>query len=409
MGQMPVIGVGGPLVGRDAEIEVLRADVERAWSGVTRCVLIGGEAGIGKTSLAGALDTLAGEVDPAGRAVWGQCVDLGADAMPYTPFLPVIRTLAANLGEQGMEEALGAGRGELARLLPDLGPPAVAVEAEVGRGRLFETVARLLEHAAAHRPLVVVLEDLHWADASTRELVSFLVRTLQDTQVLLAVTYRADEMHRRHPLRPLLAELERHPRVSTLSVGRLEPAQVEVLLGSLRADHPSRAVVADVVERSGGVPFYVEELATRSPGQPLPDTLRDLLLVRVEALSPSAQQVLAAAAVGGARVAHADIVHVSGLESDGLDGALREAVDARLLLVDRELPGYVFRHALLREAVLDDLLPGQQTALHERWARVLQQRLDTSGVEAGLAVRVAHHWYAALDLPRAFHRRPDRG
>jgi DNA-binding CsgD family transcriptional regulator/tetratricopeptide (TPR) repeat protein len=322
--------------------------------------------------------------------------------MPYTPFLPVIRTLAAELAGQGLDEALGAGRGELARLLPDLGPPSAGADSEVGRGRLFEAIARLLEHAAAGRPLVVVLEDLHWADASTRELVSFLVRTLDDARLLLAPTYRADEMHRRHPVRPLLAELERHPRVSALSVGRLGSAQVEVLLGSLRADHPSRAVVADVVERSGGVPFYVEELATRTPGQPLPDSLRDLLLVRVEALSPAAQQVLAAAAVGGARVAHADLAEVTGLESDGLDAALREAVDARLLLVDRELPGYVFRHALLREAVLDDLLPGQQVALHERWARVLQQRLDTSGAEAGLAVRVAHHWYAALDLPRAF-------
>ena len=312
MGQMPVIGVGGPLVGRDTEIGLLRAEVERAWSGVTRCVLIGGEAGIGKTRLAGALVDLAGEVEPAGRVAWGQCVDLGADAMPYTPFLPVIRTLAADLGEKRLDGALGAGRVELARLLPDLGPSSVVVESEVGRGRLFEAIARLLEHAAAERPLVVVLEDLHWADASTRELVSFLVRTLDDARVLLAVTYRADEMHRRHPLRPLLAELERHPRVSTLSVGRLDAAQVEVLLESLRADHPSRAVVADVVERSGGVPFYVEELATRTPGQPLPDTLRDLLLVRVEALSPAAQQVLAAAAVGGARVAHADIVHVSG-------------------------------------------------------------------------------------------------
>ena len=243
MGQMPVTGWGVPLVGRDAEIAVLRAEVERAFSGVTRCVLIGGEAGIGKTRLAGALADLAADVDPPGRVVWGQCVDLGGDAMPYTPFLPVLRTLAAELGDPGLEEALGAGRGELARLRPDLGPRSAGADSEVGRGRLFEAIARLLEHAAAGRPLVVVLEDLHWADASTRELVSFLVRTLDEGRVLLAVTYRADEMHRRHPLRPLLAELERHPRVNTVSVGRLGSAQVEVLLGSLRAVHPSRAVV----------------------------------------------------------------------------------------------------------------------------------------------------------------------
>jgi predicted ATPase len=185
MGQMPVIGVGAPLVGREAEIGVLRAELGRAFLGVTRCVLIGGEAGIGKTRLAAALADLAGQEDPAGRVVWGQCVDLGGDAMPYTPFLPVIRTLAAELGEEGLAGALGAGRGELARLLPELGSPAVGVESEVGRGRLFEAIARLLEHAAAGRPRVVVLEDLPWADASTRELTSFLVRTLDDARVLL--------------------------------------------------------------------------------------------------------------------------------------------------------------------------------------------------------------------------------
>jgi DNA-binding CsgD family transcriptional regulator len=394
--------MGVPLVGRDAETLVLRAEMERAFSGVTRCVLIGGEAGIGKTRLAGALADLAGETDPPGRLVWGQCVDLGGDAMPYTPFLPVVRALAADVGQEGLDGALGAGRGELARLLPELGSPAAGPESEVGRGRLFEAIARLLEHAAVERPLVVVLEDLHWADASTRELVSFLVRTLDEGRVLLAATFRADELHRRHPLRPLLAELERHPRVTRLEVSRLPAAQVEEMLTSLRGEPPSPALVVDVVERSGGVPFYVEELATRSPGQPLPDTLKDLLLLRVGALSPPAQRLLGAAAVGGARVAHPDLAEVTDLDPGALEAALRETVDALLLLVDRDLPGYGFRHALLREAVLDDLLPGQQTALHERWAQVLQQHLDTSGTDAGLAVRVAHHWYAALDLPRAF-------
>ena len=393
MDSMPAVGgVEVPLVGRDRECDVLRVEIERAWSGTTRCVVIGGEAGIGKTRLAGALADLAATAEPAGRVVWGHCVDLGADGMPYTPFLPVIRTLAADLGEQGADVAVGPGRGELARLLPDLGPPEAERDPEVGRGRLFEAVARLLEHAAADQPLVVVLEDLHWADASTRELLSFLVRTLDEGRVLLAVTYRADELHRRHPLRPLLAELERHPRVNRLDVSRLPAAQVEEMLACLRDEPPAPAAVADVVERSGGVPFYIEELATRIPGQPLPDTLKDLLLLRVEALSQPAQRVLGAAAVGGARVAHPDLAAVTDLDPGVLDAALREAVDAHLLLVERDLPGYGFRHALLREAALDDVLPGQQTALHERWAQVLQQHLDTSGTDAGLAARVAHHW-----------------
>ncbi len=401
MGRMPAVGATGPpLVGRDRERDVLAAEVERAWSATTRCLMIGGEAGIGKTRLAGVLAALATQAEPSALVAWGQCVDLGGDGMPYVPFLPVLRSVAASLGEQGVEAALGPGRAELARLLPDLGPPSE--DSSMGQGRLFDAVARLLERAAAQRPLVVVLEDLHWADASTRELLSFLVRTLDEERVLLAVTYRSDEMHRRHPLRPLLAELERHPRVSTLSVGRLETPEVEALLAALRGEPPDPAVVAAVAARSGGVPLFVEELATAQRGTPLPDTLRDLLLLRVQALSPTAQRILAAAAVGGARVAHTDLAAVLDEEPGGLDAALREAVDGHVLMVDRDLPGYAFRHALLREAVIDELLPGELITLHGRWAGVLGQRLDQAGPDAGLAVQVAHHWHAALDQPRAF-------
>ena len=391
----------GPLVGREREVVALGAELERTWSWSTRCVVLGGEAGIGKTRLAGALAEVASEADPAGRVVWGQCVDLGADGIPYAPFLPVLRALATDMGGQRLGEVLGPGRAELARLLPELGA-AAAIEPEVGRGRLFEAAARLLEQCAAARPLVVVLEDLHWADASSRELLEFLVRNVEETRVLLVVTYRSDEIHRRHPLRPLLGELGRSPRVTRLSIERLESSDVESMLTYRRGQPPDPRLLADVFERTGGLPFFVEELAAREPGQELPDTLRDLLLLRVEALSEPGRGMLAAASVGGLRVVHDDLAAVTGLDPRGLDAALKEAVGAQLLRVDRDLHGYAFRHALLREAVYDDLLPGEQTSLHERWAGVLQQRLDEDATDAGLAVQVAHHWYAALDLPRAF-------
>jgi len=222
----------------------------------------------------------------------------------------------------------------------------------VGRGRLFDAVARLLEYCAA--------------------------------------------------VRPLLAGLERSPRVTRVNVGPLGASGVESLLTYLRSEPPTPALLADVVERTGGVPFFVEELASRQPGQPLPDTLRDLLLLRVQALSDPAQRVLAAASVGVARVAHVDLAAAVDLDRGGLDAALREAAEAQLLRVDRDLPGYAIRHALLREAVLEDLLPGELTALHEKWAQALQERLDGAPTDAGLAVQVSHHWFAALDLPHAF-------
>ena len=405
MGGMPAAGgVGSPLVGRDSERAVLRAQIEQAWSGTTRCLVLGGEAGIGKTRLVGTLAELATEADPRTQVAWGQCVDLGGDGMPYVPFLPVLRSVAATLGEQGLASALGSGRADLARLVPNLGPPSE--ESSMGRSRLFEAVTRLLEGATEQRPLVVVLEDLHWADPSTRQLFMYLVRSLEDTRVLLAATYRSDEMHRSHPMRPLLAELERSPRVTRVAVPRLEAGDVQRMLEHLQGEEPTPETLAQVVQRTGGVPFFVEELADREPGQELPDTLRDLLLLRFEGLSPGAQRVLGAAAVGGVRVAHADLATVTDLGPDELDKTLREAIGRHLLLADRDLPGYAFRHALLREAVADDLLPGERATLHERWAALLQQHMDQgqadSGTDAGLAVQVSHHWYAALDLPRAF-------
>ena len=206
----------------------------------------------------------------------------------------------------------------LARLLPELGSPAAGVESEVGRGRLFEAVARLLEHAAVERPLVVVLEDLHWADASTRELVSFLVRTLHDAPVLLAVTYRVDEMHRRHPLRPLLAELERHARVSTLSVGRLDAAQVEVLLESfvrLRSRVPEAhlLVVGDGPDR---IALGVQADTTGGA-------------VRLLGVRDDVPALLAAA----------DLCVVPSLGHEGSSAALKEPLAARRPLVASDLAG----------------------------------------------------------------------
>ena len=217
----------------------------------------------------------------------------------------------------------GQTRAELARLLPELSPAAGRGSiADAGRGfdrlsttpgpwsdqgRLFELLLGLLERVGVERRTVLVVEDLHWADRSTRDLLAFLVRNLRRGRLLLLLTYRSDELHRRHPLRPFLAELDRSRRVERLELARFGAAEVAAQLAGIQG-RPVPAELADRIHaRSGGNAFFVEELAAvagrggRADGE-LPPSLRDTLLARVELLGEPAQQVLAVVAVAGAAV-----------------------------------------------------------------------------------------------------------
>ena len=199
-------------MGRQAELESLQGAVTQLGATDTTTVLIGGEAGVGKTRL---VSEMSGAATAAGaRVLTGACVALGAESLPYAPFSQALGELADGLGRAGVRELVGdAARAELARLVPELrhsgdeARPAGATD----RAVLFAAVLRMVEGSAVAAPLVVVLEDLHWADASSRELLGFLIGRLRG-QVLIVATYRSDELHRRHPLRPLLAEATRDER-----------------------------------------------------------------------------------------------------------------------------------------------------------------------------------------------------
>ena len=211
-----------PLVGRDVELARLTAAVDRALEGRTCAVLLAGDAGVGKTRL---LDELATRAAARGlRVLTGHCVDLGDVGLPYLPFVDLLRPVAADAGQPGLP-ALLSGRGappvgELpAGDAADLGRPlARRPVADGGRLELFESVAALLAELAAATPLLVVLEDVHWADRSSRDLLRYLLSRLSDEPVALVASYRSDDLHRRHPLRPLLAELVRLPVVERLEL-----------------------------------------------------------------------------------------------------------------------------------------------------------------------------------------------
>ncbi|MFI5805346.1 helix-turn-helix transcriptional regulator [Streptomyces sp. NPDC051561] len=425
LGDVETRSVSPVFVGRSEELNTLNDALARATAGEPQALLLGGEAGVGKTRLVeefvdrvtattGSNGTSSTTDTPESSAApvvaVGGCVEIGAEGLPFAPFSAALRTLHGLLPDELATAAAGQ-EDELARLLPELaespaytaGPNGAPASGEDATARLFELTARLLERIAATRTVVLVLEDLHWADASTRNLLSYLFRTLRTGRLIVLGTYRADDIHRRHPLRPLLAELDRLRTVQRIDLPRFTREEVDRQLAGILAGDPQPTVVDAVFGRSDGNAFFVEELAV-SMGSGcrtgLTDSLRDLLLVRVEALPENAQRVIRVVAEGGSTVEYRLLLAVAALAEDDLIEALRPAVGANLLQAAPGGDGYRFRHSLVREAVSDDLLPGERSRLNRRYAEALEA--DPSLVRSGeRATRLASYWYAAHDAAKA--------
>jgi DNA-binding CsgD family transcriptional regulator len=394
----------GAIVGRAEQRARLRELLDGVIADGSRFVIIGGDAGAGKTTVVDAfVSDLGGPLaDRKAQVIHGQCVPMGGEGLPYAPVVGALRELVARHGRDQILDWAGAGRTALGALLPDLVGAPVAGESL--RLQLFEAVAKLLERASESGPLVVIMEDIHWADDSTRHLLRFMARALTDAPVMIVTTYRTDELTRRHPLRPFLAEVGRFGETARIDVPSLDRGEVAELLTVLLGHHPSNAVTDLVFRRSEGIPYFVEELTTSAARGcvDMPDTLRDALNVRVQALSDVSQHTLQIAAVAGNRVDHELLEAAAGQSQAELDQALREAIDAAVLVTDET--GYGFRHALLREAIHDDLLPGQHARLHARFAAILEERpeLITARRPDDLASEIAHHWSAAHQVNKAF-------
>jgi DNA-binding CsgD family transcriptional regulator/tetratricopeptide (TPR) repeat protein len=394
-------------VGRAEELARLRELLDRAAAGAPLVALIGGEAGVGKTRLVERLAVTASEQGV--RVLHGGCVPLGEDGLPLAPVIQALHGLAGDLDTSELEAVTGPARTELARLVPSLALDAdAAVDGAGGRAasqaRLFGLLLGVVERLATGAPLLWVIEDLHWADRSTRDLLAFLVASLRAGRVLLVCTFRSDELHRLHPLRGLLGELARNRRVQRLELPRFTRAElVEQLGGLLGADPPAR-LVDDVLARSDGNPFFTEELVLAGDGASpasLPPSLQEVLLARVVRLGGATQRVLDAAAAAGPGVTGPVLAAVTGMDEAALLEGLREAVDQQILRPEPEGDGYVFRHALLAEAVYGQLLPGERVRLHTALAGVLEAGQAPEDAPATRAARLAHHWSAAGDQPRA--------
>lgn len=404
-------GRATPLLGRTTELAAAREVLTRLTDDPTAgaALLLGGDAGVGKTRLLGALVDEASDL----RVLVGHCMDFGGMGLPYLPFTEISGRLDAS--EPALAEELEGRFPSIARLRPSrrvLDRAVSSADDGLDRAALFDDVLRTLTVLGGERPTLVVVEDAHWADRSTRDLLGFLLTRLP-AGLAIVVTYRTDDLHRRHPLRPSIAAWSRLPGVHRLLLEPLAADAVRELIGYLHpAPLPERAVV-EIVDRAEGNPFFVGELADAADADAqmgrgrarqagvLPQSLLDTLLVRLDALPDPARSVVAAAAVAGRRVRHElldAVLAESGEGADGVETGLRAAVDANVLETAATLDGadeYGFRHALLAEAVYDDLLPGERIRLHGAYAHSLRE-LGTLGT----ATELARHARAAgaLDL-----------
>jgi DNA-binding CsgD family transcriptional regulator/tetratricopeptide (TPR) repeat protein len=360
------------LLGRDAEVERVTAALGTGGQG--GAVLLGGEAGIGKTALVGRVVAGAGR----SRVLIGHCVGEGGTSLPYLPFVEVFGGLDAD--ERDLVDDLVASYPGLVPLVPRL---AAGARHDAVRADLVEAVHGALVDLGRRGPLLLVVEDAHWADESTRELLTVLFTRGGPGGVGILTTYRSDDVHRRHPLSPALAVWSRLPGLTRVDLGPLPDSAVRQIVGRGGAALAPR-VVADVVSRAEGNAFFAEELAaaTRS-GTDAAEDLQRLLLARVDQLDDAAQAVVRVAAVVGRRVPHLLLERVAGVDTAVLRTALRAAVERHVLEPWAD-HGYQFRHALLAEAVLDDLLPHDRLHLHRACAAALVED-PTLGTDADLA------------------------
>ena len=433
--------------GREVELDRLWTTFDALDATGARTLLVGGEAGIGKTRL---IDEHCARARAAGALVAaGVCTPAEGGGLPYGPVVGVVRDLSRQLDdataaavlepvrrELGLVELSGTATTDPATtgsaqapaepLAPAPAPAeplapaqAPAVVVELVKTRLFEALLTCLTALAERSRLVVVFEDLHWADSGTVEVVEFLARNLGEQPVLLIGTYRSDEpdQARPHPgsgtapgqrpqpspLRRMLAELGRHRAVEHLELTGLDRDATAALMSGILGREPEWTLVDAVHGRCGGNPFFAEELTASRDATSLPTTLRHVIMLRVERLSPAAHDVVAIAATAGTSIDHRLLATVMATPVTGVSppgqqeqqAAVAEAVTFGILVVDDRLR-YGFRHALQREAIYDSLLPTERTDLHRRLAAALTAHPELAATGPGhAAVELANHWWEA--------------
>jgi DNA-binding NarL/FixJ family response regulator len=390
------VGGSTAFVGRDRELSRLRSEV----GGDTRLLLVVGDAGVGKTRLVTeAMGRVAGVV-----SVWGGCLPL-RETLPLLPVMDALGELSRIDGGKLLDDALAVTpryvRVEVERLLPQLeaGGSESSGRSERGqRDRLFAAIAELLSAVARRRDVALVVEDVHWADATTLDCLTFLTRPRRDAAVTVVVTCRSDETLLEPQVAEWLTRVRGRDGATEVRLGPLSHDEVAEQIAVLAGSPASALVVDDLYARAEGNPFFTEQLVSAMVssadglrlGAVLPARLSELLLARTAACTGSARTLLSALVVAGRPMSEELLEAVSGLDVDAVRGGMRELMTGRLL-ADGVTGGVVRpRHALLAEAVAAELLPSERAAFHERMARALQAMGDDT-----LAAEAVEHWAAA--------------
>ena len=367
-------GTDDTIHGRERELARVEEAVAEVSAGARVTLVVHGEAGIGKTTLVGAVSRRG--IAAGLQVLEGHCVDIDS-AIPLGPVLQAL---------DGLEQ-LGA----------DPGPPPDGM----GNETSFDRLRAVLTVAARRRPVLLIIEDLHWADPSTQDFVLGLARSFREP-LLLVLTVRDADVTDVDPLRRRLAELEGRVGVSRLDVGPLDPTAIRAMVEGRTSTRADPRLVADLCSRAEGNPLFIEAiLADGGPG--VPASLRDLLLLRTRALPADATRIVHAASVGGTRIDLPVLATVVDLPTQRFDDGLRVLLAAHL--IDQVGGGLRFHHALIRDAVHADLLPHERSRLHAAFGSAIDEAAAAGAVVATPGIRElsqsAHHWHASGDREHA--------
>ena len=376
------------IIGRQSELSRIEEVWTEAQTSGPETIVLWGDAGIGKTRL---LTEALTRIESYQATVFlGRCLPPGAGSRPFSPLTEILRSLAVH---ERRDDWVSPDT-PLTRLAPTLVPGGKRNAKPVDPETLFEEVLSLIERIASDTPLALAIEDMHWADESTRSLIGFLAHYVTDLPVLLLLTVRADDLHRRHPVTEWLAEFERAQRPHSITVEPLPVSAAEELIASLNSDI-SQAALTNMVERSGGNPFFLEELVAASGESDVPARIRDVVISRLKELPEFEYHVLRVAAAAGTSIDVGVIAAVLSETDLRISDALSVIIEQGHVTISQDRTELRFRHELLREALYDTLIPGERTRIHTTIAETLiQQEIPNHG-------EISYHWAAANEITLA--------